>query len=58
MILCSLVPINAFFSPVVYAYDEVCRKQTRTFLMDFGVILAIWYFESVRRANVLTIATM
>jgi hypothetical protein len=50
--------INTFFTPVVYGYDPTSRAQTGTFLTDIGIIYAIWGFESVRRANVLTFAQM
>jgi hypothetical protein len=50
--------INTFFTPVVYGYDPTSRAQTRTFLTDIGIIYAIWGFESVRRANVLTFAQL
>ncbi|RDI87660.1 hypothetical protein Vi05172_g2254 [Venturia inaequalis] len=54
----SWVPINILFTPAIYAFDTLCRLQTTSFLADYGVIIAIWSFESFRRANVLTFATL
>jgi hypothetical protein len=52
----TLAPINVFFTQVIYGYDPIARLQTRTFLADFGVILAIWALESVRRTNAVSFA--
>ncbi|KAF2418752.1 FAD/NAD(P)-binding domain-containing protein [Tothia fuscella] len=51
-------PFNTFFTPTIYGYDPISRAQTMTFLTDLGVIVAIWAFESVRRANILTFARL
>ncbi|KAF2664645.1 FAD/NAD(P)-binding domain-containing protein [Microthyrium microscopicum] len=50
------VPINIFFTPALYGFDAICRTQTLSLLADYGIIVAIWAFESVRRANILTFA--
>ncbi|KAL2132247.1 hypothetical protein VTI74DRAFT_4042 [Chaetomium olivicolor] len=47
--------INAFFFPTVYGTDPNGRRQLISFLTDGTVILNIWIFESVRRANMLTL---
>jgi len=46
-----------FFSPAVYGFDSV-TPQAFTFLVDYGVVLAIWLIESVRRANKFTLAQL
>jgi hypothetical protein len=51
-------PINICFSPIIYEYDPLSRWLFITFLTDYGVILAIWVIESVRRANVMTLAQL
>ena len=45
-------------TPPLFGYDPKCRWQLITFLTDYGVILAIWTIESVRRANALTLAQL
>lgn len=46
--------VNGFFFPSMYGYDPVSRRQVISFLTDGTVLLTIWIFESVRRANTLT----
>ncbi|GAB1319710.1 FAD NAD(P)-binding domain protein [Madurella fahalii] len=46
--------VNTYFFPSVYGYDPVSRRQVISFLTDGTVLLTIWIFESVRRANILT----
>lgn len=48
-----LGPLVVFFSPVLYGLDSV-SQQAFLFLVDYGVILAIWLIESARRANTFT----
>jgi len=52
-----LAPIVVFFSPVLSDIDAV-SKQAFLFLVDYGVILAIWLIESARRANTFTPAQL
>jgi hypothetical protein len=42
----------------MYGFDSFSRTQTTTLLTDYGVIVAIWAFESVRRANILSFARL
>jgi hypothetical protein len=44
-----------FFAPSAYGYDALSRSQVFSFLTDAGVVIMVWYLESVRRANHLTI---
>ncbi|KAK0616172.1 hypothetical protein B0T14DRAFT_497478 [Immersiella caudata] len=37
-----------FFMPAVYGYDSASRTQVISFLSDGGVVLAIWWLESLR----------
>ncbi|KAK0708063.1 hypothetical protein B0H67DRAFT_494899 [Lasiosphaeris hirsuta] len=37
-----------FFMPVIYGYDPASRMQAVSFLSDGGVMLAIWWLESLR----------
>jgi hypothetical protein len=46
--------LNTYFFPSVYGYDSASRRQVISFLTDGTVLLTIWMFESVRRANKLT----
>ncbi|KAK4239014.1 hypothetical protein C8A03DRAFT_14582 [Achaetomium macrosporum] len=46
--------VNTFFFPTVYGTDPVSRRQIISFLTDGTVLLTIWMFESVRRANMIT----
>ncbi|KAK0644673.1 hypothetical protein B0T16DRAFT_460701 [Cercophora newfieldiana] len=39
---------NMFFMPAVYGYDSTSRTQVISFLSDGGVVLAIWWLESLR----------
>jgi len=39
---------NMFFMPAVYGYDASSRTQVISFLADGGVVLAIWWLESLR----------
>ncbi|KAK3942865.1 hypothetical protein QBC46DRAFT_378981 [Diplogelasinospora grovesii] len=50
-----LAALNMFFTPSVYDYDALSRSQVFSFLTDAGVVIMVWYLESVRRANHLTI---
>ncbi|KAK3363197.1 FAD binding domain protein [Lasiosphaeria hispida] len=52
-----LAPLVIFFSPVMYGFDSV-SPQAFLFLIDYGVVLAIWLIESVRRANKFTPAQL
>ncbi|KAL2015409.1 hypothetical protein VTK56DRAFT_5533 [Thermocarpiscus australiensis] len=47
--------LNTYFFPSMYGYDPASRRQVISFLTDGTVLLTIWMFESVRRANLLTI---
>jgi len=39
---------NMFFMPAVYGYDSSSRTQAISFLTDGGVVLVIWWLESLR----------
>jgi hypothetical protein len=39
---------NMFFMPAVYGYDSASRTQVISFLSDGGVVLSIWWLESLR----------
>ncbi|KAK4442355.1 hypothetical protein QBC34DRAFT_444232 [Podospora aff. communis PSN243] len=39
---------NMFFMPAVYGYDSASRTQVISFLSDGGVVLVIWWLESLR----------
>ena len=51
MVLYRLAAINTFFFPSIYNIDPISRTQTVSLLTDASVLVAIWYLESVRRAN-------
>jgi len=37
-----------FFVAAIYGYDDVSRTQAISFLTDGGVIICIWWLESIR----------
>ncbi|KAK5654761.1 hypothetical protein OQA88_7086 [Cercophora sp. LCS_1] len=39
---------NVFFLPSLYGYDALSRAQVISFLSDGGVVLAVWWLESLR----------
>lgn len=39
---------NMYFMPGIYGYDPLARTQTISFLSDGGVVLGIWWLESLR----------
>ncbi|KAK3395143.1 hypothetical protein B0H63DRAFT_462731 [Podospora didyma] len=41
--------INTFFMSAIYGYDSATREQVIAFLIDGGSLLAVWWFESLRR---------
>ncbi len=53
-----LAPLVVFFSPVLSGIDTKLSTQAFLFLSDYGIILAIWLIESVRRANAFTPAQL
>jgi len=48
-----LSPIVVFFTPSLMGVEAVSRHAW-VFLLEYGVMLAIWMIESARRANILT----
>ncbi|KAK0652570.1 hypothetical protein B0T16DRAFT_346949 [Cercophora newfieldiana] len=52
-----LAPVIVFFSPVLLDIEGV-SQQALHFLVDFGVVLAIWLIESTRRANNFTLSQL
>ncbi|KAK3311782.1 hypothetical protein B0H66DRAFT_609095 [Apodospora peruviana] len=48
-----LAKVVVFFSPALWGLDAVA-PQAFLFLVDYGVIIAVWLIECVRRANALT----
>ena len=40
-----------FFVSSIYGYDPISRTQATSFLSDGGVIISIWWLESIRRGN-------
>lgn len=40
-----------FFMPAVYGFDPSSRAQAVSFLADGGVVLAVWWLESMRKGD-------
>ncbi|KAL1304847.1 hypothetical protein AAFC00_003772 [Neodothiora populina] len=49
-------PVILYFASTIYGYDPETRWQSTTFLIDIAPLLAIFYLESTRRSNALTLA--